>query len=150
MDISSIALSLSVISLGLSLYVIRRDKGVSATASACMDSNELIGYKIGIYVVNLGRKPTTLRGIMVENYNGEVFRHKLKDEKGEHIKLSQSDFYEFFLTQDNSEITEWAKSKIKSVKIVDSSDDTWDVKDFANTINQYHHPEKSPSLSPAS
>jgi hypothetical protein len=150
MDISSIALSLSVVSLGLSLYVIRRDKGLSATASACMDGNELIGYKIGVYVVNLGRNPVTLRGLMIENYEGEIFRHRLKDAKGDNIKLSQSDFYEFTLAQDNSEITKWAKSKIKSVKIVDSSDDSWDVKDFASTINHYHHSEKAPSPSPAS
>jgi hypothetical protein len=150
MDISSISLSLSAISLGLSLYVIRRDKGVSATASACMDGNELIGYKIGVYIVNLGRKPVTLRGIVVENYDGEVFRHRLKDVKDDNIKLSQSEFYEFILAQDNSEITQWAKSKIKSVKVVDSSGDAWEVKDFANTINNYHHSEKLPSLSPVS
>jgi hypothetical protein len=139
MNTSSTALFVSFISLSLSLYVMRRERGLAATAGAHMDDNELIGYKIGLYVVNQGRSPITLRTMVIKGHDGETFKHSLRNDEGNPIKLSQSEFHEFMFTQSNSEITTWAKSKIKTVKIVDSYGGAWDVMDFANIINNHHH-----------
>lgn len=141
MDISTVALLLSAFSLCLSLYVIRRDKGLSASINTYVDANELLGYKIGIYIVNIGKDPRTVRKLVLTSDDGEKFEHVIRNDKGGLLKLAQSDFYEHLLDQRNSSIIEWAKSKLKHVEIQDSYGDSFEVKDFANAINQRHHPD---------
>ncbi|MGZ8218573.1 hypothetical protein [Methylomagnum sp.] len=116
-----------------------KQKGISAVANTYLDANELVGYRLGLYIVNSGMEPTTLRSVLIDTYDGQMFRHRLRDDGGNQIRLAQSEFYECFLTQANSDIAAWAKHKIKSVKVVDSYGEGWEVKDFADIINQRHH-----------
>lgn len=139
MDISLIALIVSGISLCFSLYIARKQKGISAAANTYLDANELIGYRLGLYIVNSGMEPTTLRQVLIETYDGQTFRHTLHDAGENHVRLAQSEFYECFFGQANSKITEWAKHRIKSAKVVDSYGHGWQIKDFADAINQRHH-----------
>lgn len=150
MSISSISLLLSFVSLCVSLYVMRRDQGLSASANAYMDPHELLGYTLGIYLVNTGKNPLTIRKLVIEQQNGDKFEHPVRDKTGNPLKLAQSEFHELFLTQNNSALTEWVKLQIKSAKALDSYGKTWNVKDFAEIINHHHHAEKpGPAPRPA-
>jgi hypothetical protein len=140
MDISHAALIVSAASLCVSLYIARKQQiGLSAVASAHLDSNQTIGYKIGIYVVNNGWDPITIKDILIKTYDNREFRHEPRNKSGDPIKLVQSEFCELFFTESNSEILEIAKSTIKSAMIVDSYERTWNIKEFPGIINKIHH-----------
>lgn len=138
MEISHIALIVSGVSLFVSLYISYRQKGISAVADAYLDPNEWVGYRLGLYIVNSGMELTTLRCVLIDTCDGRTFRHGLRDDGGNQIRLAQSEFYECFLTQANSDIALWAKHGVKSAKVVDSYGDNWDIKDFADIVNQRH------------
>lgn len=139
MDISYIALFVSAASLCVSLYMSYRLKGLVAIANTYLDAHEVIGYRLGIYVMNSGVEPNTLRNLVIETYDGQTFRHRFKSNEGQQIRLAQSEFFECFLTDANSEISTWAKYSIRSAKIIDSYGEAWNVKDFSEIINQRHH-----------
>lgn len=141
MSISSISLFLSIASLCISLYAIHRNQGLSASANAYINTHELLGYTLGIYLVNMGISPVTIRKLIIEQQNGEKFEHLIKGEAGNRLKLAQSEFHELILTQSNSALVDWVKFKIKSAQILDSYGKTWEVKDFAEIINHHHHSE---------
>jgi hypothetical protein len=143
-NLSSAALLLSFASLCVSLYVMQRDKGLSALASSYLDPHETLGYRLGIYVVNKGRSPMSPRKLVIEHDSGDKLEYPLHDSAGAHLKLAQSEFHEFIFTQNNSGIVEWAKARIKAVQILDSYGKTWPVQDFVEIINRNHHTPAKP------
>lgn len=142
-DISHIALMVSGASLCVSLYMAQKQKGLSAIANSHMNTEELLGYRMSIYMVNSGREPITLKNILITTCDGQTFKYRIRSKKEDSIKLSQSEFHEVFLSQNNSDITTWVKSKIKSAKIVDSYGNMWNIKEFSEIINTRHHASES-------
>jgi hypothetical protein len=89
---------------------------------------------IYVHVVNSGRRPVTVRRLVLETIGGTTYEHKLERQK-QSIRLMESEDYEFQVNPENSEILKWAESKIAKAVVKDSRGKEYKVEELAAIIN---------------
>lgn len=132
MDLSITAIVISGISFALSAYLAIRDRG-DVTASARYPERFK---KIFVHVVNSGRRPVTLRHLIVETQDGARYEYKILNGDAP-IRLMESEDHEFPLPSKDTEIDKFAKTKVIAAELEDSRGKKYVVKDLANLINNY-------------
>lgn len=131
--LSGAAIGITVISLGLSVYLAIRDRGTVSASARYLPSFQNLSDGIYIHVVNSGRRPVTIRRLLLEA-EGERHEYKLENEK-QPVRLMESEDCEFQINPDNSELLKWAKSKITKATVEDSRGNKYRVEDLAEIIN---------------
>lgn len=132
--LSGIAITISVVSLGLSVFVVFRDKGTVSASSRYLPSFQNLSDGIYVHIVNSGRRPVTVRRLVLEIEDGNSYEHKLEKER-QPVRLLESEEYEFQLNPQNSEILKWAESKIVKAVVEDSRGKQFKVEDLAEILN---------------
>jgi hypothetical protein len=132
--LSSIAIAIAVVSLGLSIYVAVRDRGTVSASARYLPSFQNLSDGIFIHVVNSGRRPVTVRRLLLEA-EGKSYEHKLEIEK-QRVRLMESEDYEFQVNPENSELLKWAESKVVKAVVEDSRGRKYKVEDLAKIINE--------------
>lgn len=132
--LSGIAIAISVVSLGLAIYVTVRDRGAVSASARYLPSFQSLSDGIYIHVVNSGRRPVTVRRLLLEA-EGRSYEHRLEKEK-QPVRLMESEDYEFQVNPQNSEMLKWAESKILEAAVEDSRGKKYTVDFLAKIINE--------------
>lgn len=130
--LSGAAIAISVLSLGLSGYLAFRDRG-HIMASARYPTRFS---PISIHAVNSGRRPVTLRRLILKTQDGKRYEYPFL--KGESpIRLMESEDHEFPLSVSDTEVQQWAKTKIIKAELADSRGKKYAVEDMVEISNTY-------------
>ena len=131
---SGVAVSISLISLCVSIYVALRDRGSITAWARYLSSFENLSDGILVHVVNSGRRPETVRRLLLHTIDGKQYEHKL--ERGDQaIRLLESEDYEFQINLENSELRNWAESHIVRAQIQSSRGKLYEVENLAAIVN---------------
>src|SRR3989344_8290719 len=106
--LSEAAIVLSILSLGLSAYAVFRDKGTVSALARYLPSFQNCSDGIYVHVVNSGRRPVTVRRLVLQLEGGVNYEHQLKIDK-QPVRLLESEDYEFQVNPQNSELLKWVE-----------------------------------------
>lgn len=133
--LSGAAIVISLVSLGISAYVAYRDKGTITATSRYLESYQHMSDGIYIHVVNSGRRPVTLRRLLLRATDGSLIERGLgKDERS--LRLLESEDHEFQLNPQNSDITEWSQMKFSEAVVEDSRGKKYQITGLVEAINE--------------
>jgi len=122
------AFFVSLASLGVSWFVALRDRrDIVASAKESQAFHPVI-----VHIVNVGRRPITIKQLTIKTLNGEVFNLPV-----ENRRLMESEFYEFEFSPPNDVIKQWSNSKIIKVQVEDSCGKFYMVKSLVELANKY-------------
>jgi hypothetical protein len=133
-SLAGFAIVISLFSLGISAYVAYRDHGKVSASARYLESYQHMSDGIYIHVVNSGRRPVTIRRLILKTSDGKVIEEPLRNNKNP-IRLLESEDYEFQLNAQNSEIHEWSKSTITKAIVEDSRGKAYNVSNLVEAIN---------------
>lgn len=133
-SLAGAAIVISLFSLGVSAYVAYRDRGKVSASARYLESYQNMSDGIYIHVVNSGRRPVTIRRLIMKTSDGNVIENPLRNNK-DPIRLMESEDYEFQLNAQNSEIQEWSKSTIIEAVVEDSRGKQYNVSNLVEAIN---------------
>ena len=134
--LSVIAIAISMVSLGLHAYLAFRDRAQLSAACSYLCSFEHMTDAVSIHVVNAGRRPLTIRRLVVESDSGGQFKHKFQRADGRALRLVESEDVEIILDSTNSEIAKWLDSKIFKAYIEDSKGKCHRVEGLVTILNE--------------
>lgn len=134
--VSDAAIAISLLSFCLSGYAVFRDRGAVSASAKYLSSFQNLSDGIYVHVVNSGRRPVTIRRLVLEVENGSSFEHKLVKDR-QPVRLLESVDYEFQVNPQNSEILRWAESKVLRSVVEDSRGKKYDVKGLVEIINEH-------------
>lgn len=132
--LSGAAIAISLLSLGLTAFLAFRDRSRISAAASYLESFENIADAIYLHVVNDGRRPITIRRLVVESDRGNRFEHKFQRD-GRAIRLVESEDIEIALDSENSEIAKWLDSKIAKAQIEDSRGTLYNIEGLVEVLN---------------
>jgi hypothetical protein len=131
-NLSVAAIAISLISLGLSAYIAVRDRGhITASARYPKRFNP-----VSVHAVNSGRRPVTLRRLILKTQDGQSYEYPLLNGETP-VRLMESEDYEFPLPVSDTEVQQWAKTKIIKAELVDSYGKKHVVEDMVKISNKY-------------
>jgi hypothetical protein len=126
------AFVVSMASLALSTYAVVRDRG-TITASARYPKRFR---KVLIHVVNSGRRPVTLRRLVLQARGGEHYEYPLL--KGEEsVRLMESEAFEGPLPAPDQDVSQWANTEFSKCEIEDSRGKKYSVDGLAKLLSEY-------------
>ena len=132
--LSGAAISISLLSLGLTAYLAFRDRSHISAAATYLSSFENMADAVYIHIVNDGRRPVTIRRLVVESTTGSRFEFKFQ-RNGRAIRLVESEDFEMALDSKKSEITSWVEASVEKAYIEDSKGVLYIVEGFAEILN---------------
>jgi hypothetical protein len=133
--LSSAAIVISIGSFCLSAYLAFRDRGHVTASAAYLESYEHMTDAVLVHAVNIGRRPVTVRRLIIESIKGEIFEHKLQND-GKPIRLIESEDIEIALDSENSEITKWAATSISIAYLEDSKGRLYEVEGLPEILRE--------------
>jgi len=133
--VSGIAITIALVSLGVSAFVAFRDRGTITAAARYLESYEHISDGVYVHIVNSGRRPVTIRRLLLTTEDGKEIERRI-GENGNPVRLLESEDCEFQLNAQNSEIQEWSSSVIKKAVVEDSHGKQYEVSGLVEAINQ--------------
>lgn len=129
------AIVISLCSLGITAYVAYRDRGTITATSRYLESYQHMSDGIYIHVVNSGRRPVTIRRLLLRPADGNVIERRL-GENERPLRLLESEDHEFQLNAQNSDITEWSQLRIAEAVVEDSRGKEYKVAGLVEAINE--------------
>lgn len=133
--VSGIAITIALLSLGISAYVAIRDRGTITATARYLESYQHMSDGVYVHIVNSGRRPVTIRRLLLSTEDGKQIDHRI-GENDKPVGLLESENCEFQLNAKNSEILEWSASVIKKAVVEDSRGTKYQVTGLAEAINQ--------------
>jgi hypothetical protein len=134
-ELSGAAIIIAILGLGVSIYVAYRDRSTVTASARYLKSYQDMSDGIYIHVVNSGRRPVTMRRLLLRTSTGSVIEHRL-DKDGKPLRLLENEDHKLQLNTQNSKIKEWSQSMISDAIVEDSRGKEYRVIDLAETINR--------------
>lgn len=134
---SGAALAISIISiianLGLGAYVAFRDRG-HIVASGRKPEGPIFDAVL-VHAVNTGRRPVTLRRLILKTRDGTSYERPLFSRQGNTVRLMESEDYEFRLDLlEDPDSGKWAATGLVSATLEDSRGKVYQAHDLAEII----------------
>lgn len=133
--LSGIAIVISILSFTVSAYVAYRDRGTITAMSRYLESYEHMSDGIFIHVVNSGRRPVTIRHVLLRAASGDVFEKRI-GENNRPLRLLENEDHEFQLNAENSDITAWSRTRISKAVVEDSRGREYKIEGLVKSINE--------------
>ena len=132
---SPFAITISILSLGFSIYALIRDKRAVSASAEFLHSFADMANGIHILVTNVGRRPITIRELVLVTSEGE----KVPLPRGEHkpVRLLESECYELVVDEKNLPERNWKQSTVRGAVVIDSHRKEYRVSGFVKAFNRY-------------
>jgi hypothetical protein len=146
-----ISICISVVSLGIALYVMFRDRTRFDVSGSYKESFANMVDGIYIKVVNSGRRPITLYALVFVNDDGKPHKFRITKSIGERVEsafesrdlsnpcLAESQFFEFLLDTTNFDFCPINFASLASIKIESSTGASKEIPGLASEVKTNAH-----------
>ena len=134
--LSASAVLIALLSFALSGYLAFRDRSHLTVEARYLCSYENMSDAIYLHIVNDGRRPITVKRLVIKLLNGETVQYKLKSNDKD-VRLMESQDFEMSLDSINSDINEWARMRASKAYVVDSKDRKYNTDGFVDSLSEY-------------